>query len=437
MIMSLGRLKCLTTFTAVGMLLMTLGQPAYAQDANVISLDEALSKALQSSPRLESASAAVKASEGGKRQAGAWQNPQLTLESENFAGSGPYKGYSGAETTVGVSQLVDLSGKASRRAAVANEDVAVSQFGQVVEMLTLTSDVQTAYAEAIAAQERLKMVQEQKNLAQKLFDEVAERVNAAREPDIQKSKAQITLSAANFAQEKAARELNHAKHVLASLWGGHSGDYELKNDYFFIVDAPMAEQTAEEALERSAYLKRMSAEEMRAQAQHRLEQIAAVPDPTVGVGVRDFRGTEDRALVASVSFPLPVLNHNRGGIEQARANIVKAASDTHSIRLKLINELHEALEEMENAHDNVNNLKGSILPAAEKAFSQSRKGYNAGKFPYIEVLDAQRTLFDVKEQYIDTLKNYHQAKAVVSRLTAASATDQSPQNQPKILKGTN
>lgn len=413
-----------TILTAIGVMFMALGQPAYAQSTSIISLDEALARALQSSPRLQSSAAAIRASEGEKRQAGAWQNPQITLEAENFVGSGPYKGYSGAETTVGVSQLIELSGKAARRSAIAQEGVAISLFDHSIETLALIEDIHIAYANAVAAQERLTMAQEQKSLAEKLFREVSARVSAAREPDIQKSKSEITLSTASFAEQKAARELSHAKHVLSSLWGGHKGEYILQSDYFFSVSPPMSEQVAEEALEKSAYLKRLTAEEMRMRATHRLEQVQAVPDPTVGFGFRDFRETEDRALVASVSFPLPVLNRNRGGIERARENVVKAASDTQAVRLALINELHEALEQMENSYDNANNLKITILPAAEKAFSQSRKAYNAGKFPYIEVLDAQRTLFDVKAQYIDTLNVYHQAKATIDRLTATVTQNQ-------------
>jgi cobalt-zinc-cadmium efflux system outer membrane protein len=417
-----GRLATLTA--AVGMLVMSFGTYAHAQGTNVISLDEALAKALQSSPRLEASSAAIRASAGEQRQAGAWQNPQLTFEAENFSGDGPYRGYSGAETTVGVSQLVELSGKARRRAAVAKEGVTISQFDHDIEALSLISDVRTAYANAVAAQERFAMRQEQRAVAERLYGEVSERVNAAREPSIQKSKAEITLSTATFAAEKSERELNHAKHVLSSLWGGHKSEYGLQSDYFYIVEPPMAEEAAEEALEKNMYLKRMTAEQLRAQAVHRLELVQAVPDPTIGIAVRDFRNTGDRALVASVAIPIPVLNHNRGGIDRARENITKAASDAQAVRLLLVNQLHEALEEMKNTHDNANNLKKTILPAAEKAFSESRKGYNAGKFAYIEVLDAQRTLFDVKEQYIDTLNEYHQAKATLERLTATGTRNQ-------------
>jgi cobalt-zinc-cadmium efflux system outer membrane protein len=41
-----------------------------------------------------------------------------------------------------------------------------------------------------------------------------------------------------------------------------------------------------------------------------------------------------------------------------------------------------------------------------------------GRFPYLEVLDAQRSLFGVKQQQIEAIREFHTAKAQVERLTA-------------------
>ena len=76
---------------------------------------------------------------------------------------------------------------------------------------------------------------------------------------------------------------------------------------------------------------------------------------------------------------------------------------------------------MENAYFQANTLKTQILPSAQKAFSLAREGYGLGRFPYIEVLDAQRSLFSVKQQHIAALRSYHTARAVLERLTASHA----------------
>ncbi|MBC8427083.1 MAG: TolC family protein, partial [Deltaproteobacteria bacterium] len=43
-------------------------------------------------------------------------------------------------------------------------------------------------------------------------------------------------------------------------------------------------------------------------------------------------------------------------------------------------------------------------------------GYRQGKFRYLDVLDAQRTLFDAQAKYIEALANYHEASVEVERL---------------------
>lgn len=389
-----------------------------------LTLDVAIQKALASSPRLKSAQAGVLASEGERTQAGLWYNPELGVQTENFAGGGRYSGFDSSEVTLGVSQVIELGGKRSGRVAVAEQEVALSRFGQTSERLDVIRDTATAYAGAVAAQEMLKLASEQKELANDLFREVRERVDAAREPLIQKSKAEITVSTASFARERAERELSHAKHVLSNLWDGHDDNFQLEVRDFFTLTAPMTEDEVEARLEENPAFKRYLANHSRMQAKYELEKAQAIPDPRVSVGVRDFRDSSDQALVAGISIPIPVFNRNQGSIERARQDVSKAESDAQTVKLSMIGNVHESLEAQINAYRQAESLNTTILPAAEKAFTLSRQGYRAGKFPYLEVLDAQRTLFEVKEQYITSLKEYHMAKAEVERLTAHHASNE-------------
>jgi cobalt-zinc-cadmium efflux system outer membrane protein len=64
----------------------------------------------------------------------------------------------------------------------------------------------------------------------------------------------------------------------------------------------------------------------------------------------------------------------------------------------------------------VSSLKNEVLPSAQGTFDAVTEGYRIGKFDFLEMLDAQRTLFDVKGSYIDALAKYHRAVADVERL---------------------
>jgi len=56
------------------------------------------------------------------------------------------------------------------------------------------------------------------------------------------------------------------------------------------------------------------------------------------------------------------------------------------------------------------------LPGAQSAFDAATKGYQLGKFSFLEVLDAQRTLFQSRAQYLQALADYQRGYADIERL---------------------
>ena len=55
------------------------------------------------------------------------------------------------------------------------------------------------------------------------------------------------------------------------------------------------------------------------------------------------------------------------------------------------------------------------MPAALEMFNAAKTAYQQGKVDYLNVLDAQRTLFEVRNEYIESLAAYHIARADIER----------------------
>jgi cobalt-zinc-cadmium efflux system outer membrane protein len=404
--------------------------PALAPvNGNIITLNAALEKALANSPQLKSANSAMLASEGARRQAGALPNPEIGIEAENVAGQGAYKGTRSAEFTYGVSQLIEIGGKRSARQEAAGKGYEIAGFDYKAARLDLIRNVTSAYADAVAAQEEVKIADEQRNLAEQVLETVSKRVAAAAEPLVQKSKAEVARATSEIAFNKAVRELEIAKKNLASLWGQDGDGFILDASDFFTIQPPPALPDAAARLIATPDIARLEAELWRAKANLELERANAIPDPTLSLGMRDFRDSGDQAFVAGISIPIPVFNLNQGNISKAQHEVSKSESDKQVAALTLSNELTRAAQELQTAYDESNSLKATILPAADKAFSLARQGYQAGKFPYLEVLDAQRTLFEARSQYNTSLKNYHTHRAEVERLTAAHSDKIQPNEE--------
>lgn len=59
-----------------------------------------------------------------------------------------------------------------------------------------------------------------------------------------------------------------------------------------------------------------------------------------------------------------------------------------------------------------------MLPGAQLAYENATKGFDLGKFSFLDVLDAQRTLFQARNQYLRALTDTHRAAAEIDRLLA-------------------
>ena len=66
-------------------------------------------------------------------------------------------------------------------------------------------------------------------------------------------------------------------------------------------------------------------------------------------------------------------------------------------------------------------MQGEILPAAQRVFDATVTGFEAGKFAFLDVLDAQRTLLQIRTQYVQTLQDRYRAVAELGRYVDADA----------------
>ena len=87
-----------------------------------LSLQDSLARALEKNPELATYPVRIRACEARLLQAGLRVNPELGVEFEDFAGSGPNSGFGGMQATVRMSQVIELGGKrAVHRGVAASE----------------------------------------------------------------------------------------------------------------------------------------------------------------------------------------------------------------------------------------------------------------------------------------------------------------------------
>ena len=392
--------------------------PALAQSPPPaeLTLPQALQLALAHNPELAAAAAEVQIKDGDRRQAGLLPNPDISLEMENFAGQGELRGTDGAEATLQLSQLLELGGKRDRRQQLAAREQAIAEQELLGQRLATTAATRKAFVQLLAAQQGLTLAEEQVRLAEGVFATVEARVAGGKVPAVERQRAEVTLAVARSAAVQAGLVLSGAQQELALQWGGAEpltpmalGTLEA------LPDLPtLATLTAR--LDQTPEAARWQQQAAAGQARIALARAGAIPDLTLSLGLRQFQQSDDTAMLAGVSLPLPLFDRNQGGIAAAGAALNQNRHRQQAALAQSRSALASGHAALVAAHGQAGVLREQVLPAAQRVFEAAELGYQVGKFDYLTVLDAQRTLFEVRGQYLQALTAAHLALADLERL---------------------
>ncbi len=350
--------------------------------------------------------------------------------------------FSEAEVTVSLSQVIELGGKrAKRMAAAARERDSASWDYEIARANVLETTAKT-FIEGVAAQERVTLDQELVALADQVLRTVSARVEAGRVSPLEVKKAQTALATAKLQSENSARDLAAARTALAALWGQPAARFDrLEGVLEPVKDIPPLE-SLQERMKKNPDLARWGTELEKRNAVVALERAKAIPDISVSAGYRvrhnaGVKGSDwtlgsegirrsryalesedrwDSLLVLGVSVPLPVFNRNQGGVKEAEHLAAKASAERHAVHARIIASLAQTYQDLANAQAAIHTLKSTVLPSALETFNAIHEAYTQGKFGFLDVLDAQRTLFDARERHLLSLSAYHQNVATVERL---------------------
>ena len=382
-----------------------------------ITVEDALTRALERSPELASFSWEVRAREGHALQAGLLPNPEIEAEVEEFAGSGALSGFGGSETTLLVSQRIETAGKRPKRRRAAEIDIEVAGWEYEAARLSVFARVWKAFAGVLAAQDRIAVSEELVGVAEASLEAVRRLVSAGATPAVERTRASVEVATARVELAAARHRLETARAELAATWGGLAADFtRAEGDLGQVAPVPPLD-TVRGWLERNPELAWWDREIARREAVVELEDAQRFPDVTVAAGLKYLAELNDTALVAGVSVPIPVFDRNQGARVAARSDLHRARHDRQAAQARLAAELEAAYQELAARHHEASELGKRILPTAQEAYEGVRRGYVQGLFRNVDVLDAQRRLFELRLRELEALRAHHGAKAEVERLT--------------------
>ena len=392
-------------------------QPAdTSEPTGDLTVGQALELALARNPELAASAWQIKARQALVRQAAVRPNPKVEFEIENFAGSGELDGTDASELALVFEQKVELGGKRSRRERLADLGRDLSEWDYESMLLDLESEVRTRFIDVLAAQDKLGLVEKELELAQKTLEVASIRVRAGKVSPLDETKAKVELSAVMLDLSGAQGNLAAAREQLAATWGSHEARFSTAQGNLERIEVVPPFERLTARLDQNPDVGRWASELRKSDAALSLEQSRSIPDLSIALGVKYENEIDDAAFVGGFSIPIPFFDRNQGAIHAAQIGITQTELRGEAARTKAHTKLDSAYRALVTEHERVIALQETVVPGAREVFEATREGYRQGKLGYLDIVDAQRTLFGVEEQYMDALAKYHHIMVDVERL---------------------
>lgn len=431
---TLAALAALILLSTATLLHAQPSHPLPPEPKGPITLPAAIAWALSSNPTLAASSYDVRLTEADRIRAGYFPNPEAGLEVENLPGSGSRSGADATETTLRLSQVIEIGGKRDRRLAEARLAGGLAAWEHEARRLDVMADTTRRFIEVAAAQERLALAKEATALAETEREVVTQRVQAARNSVVEQKKAEIAVARAKLDEEHATHALLAARKTLAAMWGSEEAGFASARAEFFAHRRPESFGSLMAGVARNPDLARLALEANLRDSQLRLARARGIPDVTVTAGLRQFADENEWAGIFGVSVPLPFFDRGQADVYQALQMQGKTEVLGRAIRVQLASQLFGTYQELLHAVTELDVLAKEILPSARDVLTATEDGYKQGRFSYLELADARRSLIELRLTNIEAAFKYHTHLAEIDRLigTAALAPKtHEPSSKPK------
>lgn len=403
----------MTKFLLLAVLSTALsGQLAYA--AENITLDEATALALRANPDIAVVLRGREIESAQVLQAASRPNPTLSGQVEDLRSQNRI-------ATIAISQQLETAGKRDKRMAVADANLAIADAEIGIAQAETSAKAYAVFYQVLAAQQAQTLAQELLQIATQSKETTSKRVLAGKVSPVEETKAKVAEAGLKIDLANANQQLATAKQRLASLWakGNSQTDYIAVGELEKLSSIPTLSDLMAQ-LPDSPRLKKASLAIMQKQTLSAIEQSKKTPDVTVSLGARrnEELGGITQAVIG-LSIPIPVFDNNQGNLQGARAREFQSIDEKAALQNQLQTELAGAYARRQLQVEAGSMYQQDILQGAQSAYEAARKGFEFGKFSFLEVLDAQRTLFQAKTQFIQTLALARQAEADIQSILGA------------------
>jgi len=395
----------------------------HAQDANPLSVDDAVRIGLKQNPTVPAGMAGVASAYANYRSLAAL--PPVTLGGTRIQGTSTAPTLNGqtTDTIIDLGETFDFSGQRRYQAAGANATFSATKFTFLETLLTLEQQIRDAYWSLAAAQGQTKIADVSLKDAQRVYDLTTKQEQAGAAPrgdvirsSIDVANAKQTLYTARGAERTALIAFNTLLARTPATPANLSVDMA-EASTFPTPQLPVLKELEVQAVTYRPLLK--SAEEQTRAANYAVRQAEAARFPDLGINYQRSLQTSVDSFLFTANIPILDFGSISQSIKAAREtrkqNEALQAQAKHTVE----QEVAQAYSDLELALESAADYKKEILDPSVTLLGMAQLGYQQGATGILPVIDAESTIRNARVGYINSLAAVYKAQ---DEILAATGT---------------
>lgn len=384
--------------------------PSTAQESAPSTLDEYLSRARANNADVASTVARARAARERVGVAKGYPDPVLA-----------YGYYTAPDVMKGrqeiiLQQGIPFPGKLGLRGEIASREAAMTERMTDAMVLDVDFEVKMAFYQYVGLTEVARVLENEADLLRRMRDVAKVRYGSGTAEQQDVLKVELTLSRLADETTVNQREIAATRARLNALIG-RDATAPLPNPVWNPPDASVLDRAAlaDSALIRRPEIAGAREEIAMADASRRLAKREYIPDFMLGV---DYEfGAEAEGWwewMAGINLPIWI-GKRRAMVREAEAMQKSAEYRMREETLRTLSEVEGATARARAARERLERFENAILPQAEAAFASSEASYRTGRVDFLDYLDSERMLLEMRRDYAMVRADFGMQLAALER----------------------
>ncbi len=308
--------------------------------------------------------------------------------------------------TAGIDLPIEIGGKRSRRIDLAKEELTLADVDVRAELRAVRKELRQAFYSLVAGEARVAVAESVLEIARRVRDAAQARFETGAAPrlevlqaDLGVTRAETELDLARSERIGAQANLNAVLNLPPRQAVSVSGRLTDR------TSAPAYELALASAITSNVDLIRLDREIAVEQRRADLLRAERTPTPTFSLGAMfgNPGGDFSSGLRGAVSIGVPIFSRNQGEIAQSIATTSQLRAEREATKRDVENTVFAVIARIDAQRRQLDAYQQRLVPTATDLESLAEESYRAGRTSILGVLDAQRSLRDLRREALQVM----------------------------------